>query len=249
MCNFYGYKVDRETFVYLKKIEKQFGADYALDLLRSGFEYADMPVIIASEDKQDWIEMRMHWEFIPHWIKDWDAVKLARKSGIPWLNATAEKILESKMFRDAALKRRCLVPAYHFYEWRHYKPEWSKKDIAYPYLVQMADESLFYMAGIWQPWMDKSTGETIDTFAIVTTKANSLMEQVHNKKKRQPTILPVELAERWIFDDLTEDEIKEIASYQFHADRMKATTIRKDFKALPNPTEECEYEELPALIL
>jgi putative SOS response-associated peptidase YedK len=248
MCNFYGYKVDKETFIQLKKIERQFGTDAALDLLRSGFEYKDWPVITATADKQDWEQRMMHWEFIPWWIKTMDDVIAARKSGIPWLNATCEKLLESKMFRDAALKRRCLIPATHFFEWRHFKPEGSKKDIAYPYLITMADESLFYMAGIWQPWTDKDSGETMDTFAIVTTQANALMEQVHNKKKRQPTILPVELAEEWIFEDLTEQRIKEIAAYQLPADQMKATSIRKDFKAVEDPLEVFIYNELPGLI-
>jgi putative SOS response-associated peptidase YedK len=44
------------------------------------------------------------------------------------------------------------------------------------------------MAGIWQPWTDKATGEYVETFSIVTTKANKLMEQVHNSKTRMPTI-------------------------------------------------------------
>jgi len=63
----------------------------------------------------------MHWEFIPFWIKTMEQVQQARRQGIPWLNASSEKLLESKMFRDAALKRRCLVLASHFFEWRSFK--------------------------------------------------------------------------------------------------------------------------------
>ena len=134
-----------------------------------------------------------------------DELKAARKQGIPWLNATSEKLLDSKMFRSAALKRRCLVLATHFFEWRHYKPEGEKKPKAYPYMIELNDANYFYMAGIWQPWTDKETGETMDTFAIVTTRANSFMSEVHNTKKRQPAILNEDLAWEWIMEDISED--------------------------------------------
>lgn len=151
------------------------------------------------------------------------------------------------MFRNAALKRRCLVLATHFYEWRHFKPEGSAKEKAYPYAIELPESPYFYMAGIWQPWTDKETGETIDTFAIVTTKANELMAQVHNKKERMPTILTEDLAYEWIMEDLSEERIQEIASYQLPSDYMAAYTISKEFKALENPLEPFEYEELPGL--
>lgn len=103
------------------------------------------------------------------------------------------------------------------------------------------------ITGIWQQWTDKSTGETMDTFAIVTTAGNSLMEAVHNKKKRMPTILTEDLAHEWIFGNLDEKRIQEIASFQLPAEEMEAYTIRKDFKAAPDPLESFSYAELPAL--
>lgn len=244
-----GYKVTRDQFLRLKQIEKQFGTLAALDALKSGFSYSNWQVLTATADKTDIQLQEMHWEFIPWWIKDEEQLKEARKQGIPWLNATSEKLLESKMFRDAALKRRCLVVASWFYEWRHYKPAGAKKDIAYPYLITLPGHNYFYMAGIWQPWTDKSTGEVINTFAIVTTKANALMEAVHNTKKRMPTILPEELAYEWIMADLPEERIKEIAAYQYPAEEMQAQTIQKDFKTAPNPLAPFKYQELPEIKL
>jgi putative SOS response-associated peptidase YedK len=244
-----GHRVTKEQFITLKEIEKEFGVDAALELVRSGFEYSDWPIIKATDDKKDIIISKAHWEFIPPWIKDGVALKAARKQGVPWLNATSEKLLDSKMFRDAALNRRCLVVASHFYEWRHYKPDGEKKEIAYPYAVEVPEQPYFYMAGIWQPWTDKETGEVIDTFAIVTTKANDLMEVIHNKKKRMPTILPEDLAYEWIMNELTEQRIKEIASYQLPSEYMFAYTIAKDFRTAENPLETFEYEALPDLDL
>ena len=249
MCNFYGTKVSRVQYIKLKQIEKELGTVAALEeleLMKSGFTYSNS-LIIRKSAPNDVEIVSAHWEFIPVWVKTMEDVKAARKQGIPWLNATSEKLLESKMFRDAALKRRCLVLATHFYEWRHYQPEGARKPIAYPYAIQMADENYFYMAGIWQPWTDKETGETMDTFAIVTTRANELMAAVHNTKKRMPTILPEDLAYEWIMEDLSEERIKEIASYQLSSEAMDAYSIAKDFKTATNPLEACAYEDLPAL--
>lgn len=104
------------------------------------------------------------------------------------------------------------------------------------------------MAGIYQPWTDKETGETINTFAIVTTKANDLMEQVHNVKKRMPLILTEDLAHEWLLGNLAQQRITEIANFQFSSDEMTAHTVAKDFRTALDPTEAFEYEELPPLL-
>jgi putative SOS response-associated peptidase YedK len=248
MCNFMGCRVSKVEFIKLNQIEKQLGTLAALEELqkmKDGFTYSNS--VIIRKSGADIEVVSAHWEFIPPWIKSMDELKATRKKGIPWLNAKGETLLESKMFRDAALKRRCLVLATHFYEWRHFKPEDAKKEIAYPYVIEMADENYFYMAGIWQPWVDKITGETMDTFAIVTTEANELMRVIHNKKNRMPTILPEDLANDWIMEDLSEDRIKQIATYRLPSEQMSAHTIAKDFKLAEEPTASFEYSELPAL--
>ena len=105
------------------------------------------------------------------------------------------------------------------------------------------------MAGIWQPWTDQETGEMIDTFAIVTTKANALMEQIHNKKKRMPLILPDTLAWEWIQEGLSPERINEIANYHIPSEKMEAYTITKDFRTSGDPMAKCGYKELPELKL
>ncbi len=244
-----GTTVTKIQFIKLKQIEKALGTLAAmkeLEMMKDGFKYSSSLIIRKAVDNDIEI-VSAHWEFIPVWVKTMDEVKSARKQGIPWLNATSEKLLESKMFRNAALNRRCLVLASHFFEWRHYKPDGEKKAISYPYKIALADTDYFYLAGIWQPWTDKETGETMDTFAIVTTKANELMEAVHNTKKRMPTILTEDLAWEWIMNDLSEQRIKEIASFQFPSELMTAQTIQKNFKIAEDPLEEFKYAELPAL--
>jgi len=218
--------------------------------MQNGFEYKNWPIIKAVGDN-DWQVEMAHWEFVPYWIKSENALKESRKK-FNTLNATSERLLESKMYRDAALKRRCLILSSGFYEWRHYQPEGARKPITYPYFIttHSAEETpLFMMAGIYQPTVDYSTGEVIDSFSIVTTVANPLMEQIHNTKKRMPTILNAALAEEWINKDLTEDRIQQIASYQLDSAALKVWNISKDFRTATNPTEEVRYEELPELNL
>jgi putative SOS response-associated peptidase YedK len=243
-----GTIVSKVQIIKLRQIEKELGTLAAMEhlqILKDGFRYSDS-IIITKKNENDIEASAMHWEFIPPWIKNHTELVAARKQGIPWLNATSEKLLESNMFKPAALKRRCLVLATHFYEWRHYKPERAKKEISYPYVIRTTQD-YFYMAGIWQPWTDKETGEVINTFAIVTTNANDLMKEIHNTKKRMPTILTEDLAYEWIMEDVSEERIKEISSYQLPYEFMEAHSIAKDFKMAEDPTEEFLYEELPVL--
>ncbi len=249
MCYYNGVKVPRDEYIRLMNLEKEIKAIAAMFAkpLQSGFEYSNFPIIKPIDGGCDFEIVNAHWEFIAPWLNTWDDVKEARKK-YSTLNAVGETLFESRLYKDAAMKRRCLVLSSGFYEWRHYKPEGSKKDIAYPYYITLPDREYFFMEGIWQPWTDKSTGETIDTFAIVTSKANALMEQVHNKKKRMPAILPDSLALEWIQDGLTQQRITELATYQFPAEKMAAYTIHKDFRGLENPTSSFSYEELPTLL-
>ncbi len=173
---------------------------------------------------------------------------------ITTLNAVGEELLlPGKMYRDAALNRRCLFPATDFYEWRHIFPIGKKGQplktaIKYPYRIGVKNKEVFFIAGIWQPWTDRETGETVDTCALVTTKANSIMEQIHNSKKRMPTILTEKMAGEWISDGLSEQRITEIATSQLPADEMDVHTVRKDFLSALDPNEKFVYEDVSDLI-
>ena len=88
------------------------------------------------------------------------------------------------------MSRGCLVLSNGFYEWRHVFPIGKKYGkplktaVKYPYHIGLKDKEYFYIAGIWQPWKDVETGEYVETFSVVTTAANKIMEQIHNSKKR-----------------------------------------------------------------
>lgn len=224
-----------------KKIVKQVRSN-----VTSGFEYTQWPIIKEAHNSSELLFEMAHWEFIPSWIHNTKELEISREK-FTTLNAKGENILESKMYRDATLKRRCLVLSSGFYEWRHYKPIGAKKENAYPYFITIKDKPVFFMAGIYQPWTDKNTGETIDSFAIVTTAANDLMSKVHNKKKRMPTILNEVLADEWLSETISEERIKKIANFAISSEQLAAFSIRKDFKISAIPQEKCNYPELPSL--
>lgn len=213
--------------------------------IQSGFEYGDWAIVKSTENN---IECTLaHWELIAPWVKSSLEVMKGREK-FNTLNATAERLLESKLFKQPALKRRCLVLSSGFYEWRHEAIGGSKKEIAYPYFIRLKDQPYFFMAGIYQPWVDIESGELIDTFAIVTTKANDLMAQIHNKKKRMPTILNNEQAAAWIRPNLKEASIMELATTQIESNQLEAYTIKKDFRNAFDPQEAFAYEGLTPIL-
>ena len=72
------------------------------------------------------------------------------------------------------------------------------------------DREYFWIAGIWYPWNDADTGEYVESCAIITTQANLVMEQIHNSKKRMPTLLTDELAFDWMFKTMNEKPVDKI---------------------------------------
>lgn len=151
------------------------------------------------------------------------------------------------MFRKTALERRCLILSSESYEWHHIHRLNKKTNQPlktadkYPYHIGLKDKAYFFTSAIWQPWVDKDAGETVDTVALVTTEANSLMRQIHNSKNRMPTMLPDELAWEWMMEDLTEEHIIALATYQINANEMEAYTVEKDFRTTGSPSKAFVY--------
>lgn len=245
MCYFNSVNLNIGDIIKISNKEKKIDTQIKSNVT-SGFEFTQWPTIKENQSSIDLVLEMAHWEFIPSWINNTKELETSREK-FTTLNAKGENLLESKMYRDATLKRRCIVLSSGFYEWRHYKPIGTKKENAYPYFITIKGKPVFFMAGIYQPWTDKNTGETIDSFAIVTTAANDLMSKVHNKKKRMPTILSESLAHEWLQEGLIESRIKEIANFQLANEDMEAISIRKDFKTAVHPQEKFVYAELPSL--
>jgi putative SOS response-associated peptidase YedK len=261
MCYYNGIKVSKEEYNRLKELEKQVAFLNEEFAIHKGFDYADFPVITPIAATHETERVNMQWGFLPDWVKTKEDVKKfrfgytnAKGKFIKYttLNATSEELL-SKMYEDAALHRRCLVPSNGFYEWRHVQVvgksgKLLKTPERFPYLVQMRAQPEFYMAGVYNPFTDIEENTTINTFAIITTDANTLMKQIHNIKERMPTILPGDLAEAWLYKDLSDQDILDIANYQVASAEMKATPLDKNFLKNPDPHAPVIYKEVAVLV-
>ncbi len=266
MCYYNGVKVLKTEFIRLKDIEKAVaGYDFLTQPLQTGFEFGDHPVLVKTSENDFEITL-MEWGFIPGYIKTREEVDKMRhgykkpdgsfQPPIITLNATCEELLKpGKIYRNAALNNRCLVLSSGFFEWRHVYPlnkrtgQPVKTPLKYPYHISLKDKEYFFMAAIYTPWKDITTGEYVNSYAIITTAANPLMEQVHNSKKRMPCILPEDLAWRWLMEELSEEEILSTASYKIPSSSMQVCTIAKDFRDSIDPTAPFDYVDLEKIPL
>ena len=98
------------------------------------------------------------------------------------------------MFRDAYRRRRCIIPVDGFFEWKAIKGQKAKQ----PYAIAMKDGKPFGLGGLWENWKEPTSGEWIRTFAIVTTPANEMVAEIHD---RMPLILASDAYGRWLSDE------------------------------------------------
>jgi putative SOS response-associated peptidase YedK len=138
-----------------------------------------VPIVRLADAQRHFALMR--WGLIPAWVKDPKGFSLV-------INARAESVLDKPAFRNAMRRRRCLIPADGFYEWR----ETGGRKQAF--FVRRKDGAPFAFAGLYETWTGPN-GEELDTAAIVTTNANRTLSVIHD---RMPVILPVEAFDLWL---------------------------------------------------
>ncbi|MCX6272978.1 MAG: SOS response-associated peptidase [Bacteroidetes bacterium] len=160
------------------------------------------------------------WGLIPFWAKDADI-------GQKLINAKAETLAEKPSFKNALKSRRCLIPSDGFYEWRK---EGNKKQ---PFRICMKDEGLYAYAGLWESWKDPS-GQTVNTFVIITTRANELVAAIHD---RMPVILLPEFEKHWLDIQLPSAEALQFLN-PFPSEEMKAYKVSEKVNSVRNDTAE-----------
>jgi putative SOS response-associated peptidase YedK len=111
----------------------------------------------------------MRWGFIPYWWKK------PLKPVPATLNAKAETVAHTPMFRDAFKRHRCVVPASGYYEWL------KRPDGKQPYFISAADGGVLSLAGLWDQWRNPETNELMISFTIIVTDANALTGPIHNR--------------------------------------------------------------------
>lgn len=183
------------------------------------------------------------WGLIPSWIKDSQS---ARDIQNKTLNAVGETIFEKPSFRNSIVSKRCLLGVTGFYEWR------DVNGVKYPYFVKTKSNDIFSLGCIYETWTDKSTGTIRNTFSILTTPANPLMETIHNLNKRMPLILSANNEKKWIDPRLTAAEITDLIKPYTDSDMTAYTVSQKVNNAKNNRNvaeiiEKVEYPELGLL--
>jgi putative SOS response-associated peptidase YedK len=140
------------------------------------------PVAVVPNDGQNRLDFYV-WGLIPSWAKD-------PSIGSRMINARGETLAEKPSFRSAFRRRRCLIPADGFYEWKQ-NPSGKGKT---PMYIKLKSGEPFAFAGLWENW-NSPDGSNILSCTIITTSPNALMEPIHN---RMPVILPREVYNRWL---------------------------------------------------
>ncbi len=163
----------------------------------------------------------VQWGLVPHWAKD-PAI------GNSLINARAETAAEKPSFRDAMKRRRCLIPADGFYEWK--KLGKGKQ----PFCLRLRGGSTFAFAGLWSQWKNPASGASLETCAILTTTPNELTATVHD---RMPVILPATTWHRWLADVPPGTPFTELL-VSFPAEQMEVFPVSKRVNSPANEGPE-----------
>ncbi|MDQ3713073.1 MAG: SOS response-associated peptidase [Acidobacteriota bacterium] len=140
-----------------------------------------IPVVLNREGER--IVAALKWGLVPSWAKD-------AAIGSRMINARAETLTEKPSFREAYKSRRCIVPATGFYEWQR-----AEKGAKQPFYFYLTNKEVFGFAGLWEEWLDKESGESLETCTIITTEANDVLKPVHD---RMPVILKAGDYDEWL---------------------------------------------------
>jgi putative SOS response-associated peptidase YedK len=133
----------------------------------------------------------LYWGLVPYWAP-------GKSIGARMINARSETLKEKPSFREAYQRRRCLILADGYYEWQR------SGAVKQPYFISLRAGEPFGMAGIWERWRDRQSGETLESCAIVTTGPAASIAHIHD---RMPVIVPSAAHAEWL-----DPENRDIAS-------------------------------------
>ena len=145
------------------------------------------------DERADPTIAKLRWGLVPAWAKDPNVVGRL-------INARAETVHEKPAFRAAFRRRRCLIPADGWLEWRK---EGSAKQ---PYFITAANEEPVSFAGLWERW--NKDAETIESFTILTTGACATLNDIHH---RQPAIIETADFDEWLEPGTDTERLLEMA--------------------------------------
>lgn len=183
-----------------EQLEKRFNAKLNKDLPYrkqnrvSAFTLPACPIVCCETPEE--IKL-LNWGLIPFWVRNKDAANSIR---MKTFNARSETLTEKPSFRHLIKSKKCIVLTNGFYEWQ------TRGKVKQPFFIGVRDEEATALAGLHDQWANKETGELLNTFTIITTQANPLMEVIHNTKKRMPVILHEKDEQAWIDESLSTEK-------------------------------------------
>lgn len=193
-----------------EQLKMEFGTTNTPDIPPNYNVSPTQPVAVITNNLPREVDF-YRWGLVPSWSKD-----LAL--GAKMINARSETVDEKPAFRAAFKRRRCIIPASGFYEWR--AADDGKKT---PLYIHLTDQELFGLAGLWESWHSPE-GEEIRTCTILTTDANEFMSSIHT---RMPIILPRDDYEAWLSpDEMTAGALKSLLR-QFDSGKMTAHEVSR----------------------
>lgn len=151
----------------------------------------------------------LRWGLIPSWAKD-------RSLGNRMINARAETVAAKPAFRSAIRRRRCLVPANGFYEWK--RTDGRKQ----PYYIRTRDGKIFAFAGLWESW-EGPGGEAVESCALLTTAPNDLLLPIHD---RMPVILSPRDYDLWLSPEIRDIQVLSPLFRPYPSEEMTAYPVR-----------------------
>ncbi len=180
-----------------------------------------MPVVVATENGTS-LQM-MKWGLVPVWAKD-------PRIGYKLINARAETIFEKPMWRSVIRKKRCLIPADGFYEWKR-TPKGTKGP-KQPFYIHPKQVDLFSFAGVWETWKDSDNKEW-NSYSIITTEPNKEMSDVHD---RMPVILHPEDEASWLEPSQDQSGIESLL-HPFEDGGLELYKVSEDVNSAKNNDE------------
>ena len=180
------------------------------------------------EDKPQFCQLR--WGLIPSWAKD-------KKIGASLINARADTVATKPAFRAAFKRRRCLILADGFYEWRT-----MAKKVKQPYHIHLRDRRPFAFAGLWETWQGED--QPLESCTIITTEANELIQTLH---VRMPVILAPKFYSPWLDPAPKDPGIWQELLQPFPAEEMALDAVSTTVNNVRNQGPDCLREaEVPA---
>ena len=207
-------------FRSLHELKKTFPIDKATCEVTENYNVAPSQEVLAiiKYENENWLE-KLHWGLVPFWAKD---ISIGNKL----INARAETIASKPSFRNAFKKRRCIIPADGFYEWKG--PKGQKQ----PIFITLPESKPFAFAGLWETWHKKDDPDTMyKSCTIITTEASDSVREIHH---RMPAILTPEMYESWL-DPLNQNinELKHILKTGI-VTKLKSHAVSKNVNSVKN---------------